>query len=238
MKWNELNLLAEERKRLHKFNSKRKVKVLPIRSEEGYRRICYYTVPIIKDATSRTNDLNLSDINGTICTHINIGNTYLNVNHSLIIKEEVHRCLSVDLPQFRQRYPHLKFLLWIGGANGDSSGFRTMIQNHANRKLFLKSLKTVLDTYHLDGCDLDWEFPTAYNRERQHFSQLLYEIRKEYQREHRPSALLSVAVAAVEGIAYFAYDVQMINKYADHVNLMSYDYHAYTKMTPFTGTIP
>lgn len=84
------------------------------------------------------------------------------------------------------------------------------------------------------GLDIDWEFPSAHNRERQHFSQLLHEIRREYEREHR-TYLLSVAVAAPEGIAFYAYDIGEINNYADYVNIMSYDYHFYTKASPFTG---
>lgn len=81
---------------------------------------------------------------------------------------------------------------------------------------------------------LDWEFPSAHNREKQKFSQLLHEIRREYQREHR-TYLLSVAVAAPEGIVFYAYDIGEINKYADFVNIMTYDYHFYSTSSPFTG---
>jgi chitinase len=74
-----------------------------------------------------------------------------------------------------------------------------MVANHANRKRFIQSLKYVLETYHMDGIDLDWEFPNGFTKERLHFSQLLHEIRREYQREHR-TYLLSVAVAGEQKI--------------------------------------
>lgn len=95
--------------------------------------------------------------------------------------------------QLKQHNKDLKVLIWVGGF--DAGGFPEMVRTHANRKLFIQSLKEYLEMYCLDGVDLDWEFPSSHNRERQHFSQLLHEIRREYQREHR-TYLLSVAVAA------------------------------------------
>ena len=192
--------------------------------------VCYYT---ISNATLKSEELNLTQVNGTLCTHINVGMAFIR-NSSIVINQVLNETLLDDMPVLRAQFPHLKFLLWIGGGGAASEGFPDMVKTHQSRKVFIQSLKEVLRTYKLDGCDLDWEFPSAYNRERMHFSQLLYEIRQEYVRERRPY-LLSVAVAAPEGIALFAYDVGEINKYADHVNLMSYDYHFYSKATPFTG---
>lgn len=92
--------------------------------------------------------------------------------------------------------------------------------------------------YTLDGIDLDWEFPALHNvpasRERQHFSQLLREIRMEYRRENR-NYLLTIAAAAPQTIVDISYDVDQLNEYVDYVNVMTYDFHYYTKYTPFTG---
>lgn len=109
-----------------------------------------------------------------------------------------------------------------------------MIKNHANRKIFIQSIKSTLEKYHLDGVDLDWEFPSSFNKERMHFSQLLHEIRREYEREHR-TYLLTVAVAAPQTLIDYSYDVEEINSYTDYVNIMTYDYHLYTHQTPYTG---
>lgn len=114
-----------------------------------------------------------------------------------------------------------------------------MLLNHKSRKTFIKSVKYLLRNYSLDGIDLDWEFPALHNalgggRERQHFSQLLREIRMEYIREKR-DYLLTVAAAAPEAIVDISYDVDQLNLYVDYVNIMTYDFHFFTKYTPFTG---
>lgn len=82
--------------------------------------------------------------------------------------------------------------------------------------------------------DLDWEFPNGSNAQRIHFMQLLHEIRREYQREHS-TYLLSVAVAAPPAFVDMCYDVRMINENVDFVNLMTYDFHFYSKSTPYVG---
>ncbi|XP_073834495.1 chitinase-3-like protein [Musca autumnalis] len=192
--------------------------------------ICYYCTPDSKDGYV---DMNLTDVNGTLCTHINVGMAQI-INSTIVLSTDLKNVLLYDISKLRSKHPTVKFLLWIGGGGLASDGFPKMVKNHENRKLFIQSLKSILSTYKLDGCDLDWEFPSAYNRERMHFSQLLYEIRQEYKRERR-NYLLSLAVAAPEGISVFSYDVGEINKYADHVNIMTYDFHFYTKGTPFTG---
>lgn len=107
---------------------------------------------------------------------------------------------------------------------------------------FIGSLKEILQKHGLDGVDLDWEFPgfnaerksVKKNRERQHFSQLLREIRLEFIRERR-GFVLSVAVAAPKTIVDISYDVSELNKYVDFINVMTYDFHFYSKLTPFTG---
>lgn len=195
--------------------------------ESDLKLVCYYAAP---PSTAKSNQLYPQNIDPHLCTHINVGLIEIE-NNRLVIDDRLIDLFN-QTKELKIKNKNLKILLWVGGA--ESKGFSEMVANHANRKLFIQSLKEALETYRLDGIDLDWEFPSAYRRERQHFSQLLHEIRREYQREHR-TYLLSVAAAAPEGIVYFAYDIGEINNYADYVNIMTYDYHFYTPSTPFTG---
>lgn len=209
--------------------SESQYKIKKDKDESKSKLICYYSIPNSED---QYKDLHPRNIDPFICTHINIG-VALIVNNVIQIDDVMERKLK-ETAALRHANPDLKILLWVGGLDDTAVSISQMVKNHTTRKIFIKSLKQVLETYLLDGIDLDWEFPSAYNKERQHFSQLLHEIRREYEREHR-TYLLSVAVAAPEGIAYFAYDVKEINKYVDYVNIMTYDYYFYSRGSPFTG---
>ncbi|XP_039153668.1 chitinase-3-like protein 2 [Drosophila simulans] len=191
------------------------------------RLVCYY-------ASDGTHNLSLLDVPGDLCTHINIGPATLD-NATIVLPDTLRKVLQNDSRSFRAAHPQVRLLLWIGGADSGRQ-YAVMVANHAMRKVFLRSLREILRTYpSLDGIDLDWEFPSAYDRERMHLSQLLYEIRTEWRREKRTNDILSLAVAAPEGIAIYAYDIRELNLYADYVNLMSYDFHFYREDTPFTG---
>ncbi|XP_049868150.1 chitinase-3-like protein 2 [Pectinophora gossypiella] len=196
--------------------------------------VCYYTTPDPR----ATRALLPADIHPHLCTHINVAFAQV-LNKQVKLNNDQLRTLE-EVVKLKSSNPDLKILLSIGGA-GENDGFSDMIVNHASRKTFIRSIKAILRNYTLDGIDLDWEFPAVHGevqiinkRQRQHFSQLLHEIRAEYIREKRPY-LLTVAVAAPKTIVDFAYDVDQLNQYVDFVNIMTYDFHYFTKFTPFTG---
>lgn len=196
---------------------------------------CYYNTP----NQNGSHQLMPLDIHPHLCTHINVGFAIIK-NKTIHLDSEQYQSLA-QIVTLKNVNPDLKILLSIGGAHNDY-GFSEMVVNHASRKTFIKSVKHILMKYMLDGIDLDWEFPALHNvaadwkekRERQHFSQLLREIRMEYIREKK-NYLLTVAVAAPETIVNIAYDIDQLNLYVDYVNIMTYDFHSYSKYTPFTG---
>ncbi|KAJ8721753.1 hypothetical protein PYW07_002528 [Mythimna separata] len=193
---------------------------------------CYYNFPSEQDF----NQLMPYHIHPNLCTHINMAFARV-VNNEIQLDEYQYRTL-LEIVKLKQHNPTLKILVSVGGAKNDN-GFPNMVLNHKSRKTFIKSIKNLLRNYSLDGIDLDWEFPALHNfatagRERQHFSQLLREIRMEYTREKR-NYLLTIAAAAPKTIVDISYDVDQLNEYLDFVNIMTYDYHYFTKYTPFTG---
>lgn len=203
---------------------------------------CYYNTPSLVAPTATGRQLLPRDIHPHLCTHINVAFARI-VNKAIYLEDHQYVTLR-DIVQLRKVNPKLKILLSVGGS-GNDRGFSDVVVDHASRKIFIKSIKDVLRNYTLDGIDLDWEFPALMNsnlalkltvakRERQHFSQLLREIRAEYVREKR-NYLLTVAVAAPEFIVNVAYDVDQLDLYTDFVNVMTYDFNFYTDMTPFTG---
>lgn len=206
-------------------------------AERRFRLVCYYIFPKVINArkginASYTDELLPKDIDPNLCTHLNVG--YIQIqNNSMVLDENQKMYLSTQIRDLRRQNSNLKVLFWVGGGAFDY-GFPDMVRNHKSRKQFIQSLKFNLETYFVDGVDLDWEFPSPYNKDRQHFSQLLHEIRREYQREHR-TYLLTIAMPAPAQYQDALYDIDVINENCDWINVMAYDYNLYGPSTPFTG---
>lgn len=80
---------------------------------------------------------------------------------------------------------------------------------------FIRSVLNVTKAFHLDGFDVDWEFPAwlgAVDREKIYFVQLLQELRKEFDRSGR-RLILTVAVAAPQAIVDQSYYVPEMAEY-------------------------
>lgn len=192
--------------------------------------VCYYTISESLNPSS----LGTSDFSHLPCTHLLLG--FASLANCTIQLGAAQSAACEQAVSLKNRLPGLKVMLSVGGSNQDN-GFSEMVRNHASRKKFIRSVLNVTGQFGLDGLDLDWEFPAwlgADEKERIKFCQLLQEMRKEFDRSGS-RLLLSVAVAAPQAIVDQSYVVPQITKYADFVNLMSYDYHFYVWYYPVTG---
>ncbi|KRT79591.1 glycoside hydrolase [Oryctes borbonicus] len=211
-----------------------KISNRPIKSPkiDNYRLVCYYNFP--NRSFNLERQLTHKRLDPDLCTHVNVG--FGSIQNNTIYLSDYNRNVTRNVSALKAKNKNLKVLLSISGFA--DSGFAEMVQNHANRKMFIKSMLSYVKEFKLDGIDLDWEFPNAdvYNsKERMHFTQLLYEIREEINRQKKHKFLLTVAVASPYFIAMNSYDISYMNDYVDFINLMTYDFHFYTKWTPFTG---
>lgn len=82
---------------------------------------------------------------------------------------------------------------------------------------FIQSIIYYVKTYHIDGIDLDWEFPNEHpgedEKQKLHFTQLLEEIRQAIDKQNaKYKFLLTVAVAAPYFIVENSYEVPYINQ--------------------------
>lgn len=99
---------------------------------------------------------------------------------------------------------------------------------YPNRQIFINSVVQYLRNYHLDGIDLDWEYPAASDRggnpdDVHNFINLLNELREAFDREN-PGWEISVTLPT----SYWylrGFDLERMQKYVDYFNLMSYDLH-------------
>ncbi|KAK9884306.1 hypothetical protein WA026_005258 [Henosepilachna vigintioctopunctata] len=193
------------------------------------RLVCYYNFPSTKD------DLRPENIDAKLCTHIIVGFLKVNSSHELGVTKEQVEILN-QLKFLKNKNVDVKVLISVGGA-GNVKGWSRMVYNHTNRKRFIRSVRIFLENNILDGIDLDWEYPNdinIYPRERIHFTQLVEEFRMHINR-NKYKFIVSVAVPYLPFIVDTSYQIYYLNKFADFINLMSYNYHYFSNLTPFTG---
>ena len=137
------------------------------------------------------------------------------------------------LVALKKENPSLTVLVSVGGWLW-SGNFSDMALTRDSREVFIDSVVAFLDKYHLDGLDIDWEYPGMVGagnhfrpEDKQNYTELMKELRKRFDHEgkrlHR-KLLLSVAAGASEEFLAHT-EMGEVQKYLDTVNLMAYDYY-------------
>jgi chitinase len=127
----------------------------------------------------------------------------------------------------------LTVLVSVGGWAWSGS-FSDMVLTSESRALFIESVVDYLERNHLDGLDIDWEYPGmvgAGNRfrpeDKQNFTLLLRGLRQSFDREgvrlHRHLFLTIASGASSEYLTHT--EMGQIQRYVDTINLMAYDYY-------------
>lgn len=139
-----------------------------------------------------------------------------------------------ELVRLKQKAPHLKVLIAIGG--WEYSGyFSDVAATAAGREKFAQSCVDFIREYGLDGVDLDWEYPVSggmsgnHNRpqDKQNFTLLLRVLREKLNRQgaaDNRAYLLTIAGAA--SASYLnKIEPAAVASLVDHIFLMAYDMH-------------
>lgn len=137
----------------------------------------------------------------------------------------------------KKNHPHLKVMIACGGWGG-SGGFSDMAATADNRKVFVESVIKFIEEYKLDGLDMDWEYPGMYGagnpfrpEDRENFTYLMKELRKAMDATGKK---LVLTFASAGWKKYYDYvDLDEVMKYADYMNVMTYD--AVGGGTPYTA---
>ena len=106
--------------------------------------------------------------------------------------------------------------------------FMDITADSTKRKFFVKNLLDLVDKYHFDGLDIDWETVSDSVRVvASNLNLLVEELREEMtkrQAENGTPYFLSCAVPANSwGTVSSRFDFVTLDKYLDYINLMSYD---------------
>ena len=92
-----------------------------------------------------------------LVTHLNYAFGHVTTGFDSVRVDNPERLFSIVA--LKEANPHLKVLLSVGGWG--SGNFSEMATDEAHRISFARSCQKVIDTYSLDGIDIDWEYPTS-----------------------------------------------------------------------------
>lgn len=131
-------------------------------------------------------------------------------------------------------FNHLKILFAVGGWE-NSQFFSAVASSQSLRLKFIASVIKNIDEYGFDGVDIDWEYPVTGGAhegvpaDKSNYVQLMKELR-EALTEHakvmqrKDPYLISFAGAAGQWTLDPGFDLPGLLKYADFVNVMTYDF--------------
>lgn len=140
-----------------------------------------------------------------------------------------------QLSALKVQYPHLNVMVSLGGWGGCapcSAAFSTA----KGRRAFAQSTKRILDEYHLDGIDLDWEYPAIQGypghlftlQDRQHFTALIKQLRRTLGKTKE----ITFAAGGFDQYLRNSIEWSKVVPLVNYVNLMSYDLvNGYSKVT-------
>lgn len=148
-----------------------------------------------------------------------------------------------QLYQLKQKYPHLKVLISVGGWSLSSHFSDAALP--ANRAAFVAScidmyLKGIYEPTKVlpgvfDGIDIDWEYPGACGltcafrpEDKQNFVALMAEFRSQMNtlsQQTGKTYLLTAATSAGESNIGIGLDLPGLSQYMDWFNIMAYDFH-------------
>jgi chitinase len=169
------------------------------------------------------------------------------VNYAFAGVSADHECVSIkpadddvnfpQLAQLKQQFPNLRTLISVGGAS-HSTYFPSAASDDAGRQQFAQSCVKFMTQNGFDGIDIDWEYPTA--GQKQSFTALLAELRRQLDAQGAANGqeyLLTIAAPA--GSHYYAnLELNLISTILDWINLMSYDFTvASSNITDFVAPL-
>jgi chitinase len=130
----------------------------------------------------------------------------------------------------------VKVTLSVGGYNEGVADFKSISANSTYRTNFANNLASLVQTYSLDGVDIDWEYPDASGADSANYTAMLQAIRNKLNTQFGTGTkLLTAAVSAGSyggaGIASTAFALW------DYAMIMAYDGDAGAGHSPYSFAV-
>ncbi len=145
-------------------------------------------------------------------THINYAFLLPNADGS--VKNIAHPWILESLVE-QAHAKSVKVLISIGGWGPDKE-FKQLAALPETRRRFVKAVADLIQQAHLDGADVDWEYPEANTPSAGNFTAMMRELREQLP----PDKLLTAAVAVGKNADGVQNEVFAV---VDFLNIMAYD---------------
>lgn len=168
---------------------------------------------------------NYFGLNETItqtCDILNLCFAYVTNKFTLDLSE-----VSFYLPQIvKARESGVRVLLSVQGYSSGGINFSNAASTEEGRTTLANSMLEACEKYHLDGIDIDWEYP-GYNTGRStavdkaNYTLLMKKIKETFNAKD-PTYLLTAAIPGGP-MATSRFDLAGSSKWLDYINIMTYD---------------
>lgn len=155
------------------------------------------------------------------------------LNGKVVLINPTDAANLATLVALKSRNPSLQVLVSVGGWRG-SGNFSSAALTAPSRAQFVDSAVDLIERNHLDGLDIDWEYPgqtgagnTFRPEDKTNYTRLLAQLRKRFDREQRNLGrplLLTIAAGADDDFLEHT-EMRKVARWVDTVNLMAYDYY-------------
>jgi chitinase len=145
------------------------------------------------------------------------------------------------LNSLQKANPDLQVVVSVGGGGEGSIGFSDMAINAKGRNRFIDSAVAMVEKYHLDGIDIDWEYPgythapkvSVRPEDKENYTALLRELRQRFDREQKRIGrrLYTSSATGATRVWLDHTDMREAARWLDSVNMMCYDWYMTGKNT-------
>lgn len=168
-------------------------------------------------------------------THINYAFVNLVDGRATLSNEATDTVNFRTLNALKEKNPDLKILISIGGWTW-SGTFSDAVLTPESRDLLAHTATDIVERYHLDGIDIDWEYPgfgglkgnVVRPEDKENYTLMFAALRARLDSLSRvEGGKRYLLTTAVGGFKKFLEHTEMdkAQQYLDYVNLMTYDYY-------------